>query len=155
MLLFISHHTCSTAQVKTQSVNTQNETTELENTRQEVPSTDSHGKYVRVANWEEHAPNENPIELATQKVKNVAIHEDDDMVESSLLKELSNSYWRTQSEIKTAKSQNNLVLLEELEINSLSFRRNYVSLYETLDPSMVGIEQVKLYYSFKKDFDNE
>ena len=77
------------------------------------------------------------------------------IAESSLLKEISNSYWRTQTEIKTAKSQNNLVLLEELETNSLSFRMNYVSLYETLDASMVGVEQVKLYYSFKKDFDNE
>jgi hypothetical protein len=74
---------------------------------------------------------------------------------SSELKELSNSYWRTQVEIKEAKSQNNLVLLEELELNSLNHRLEYISVFESLEETNVSIEQEKLYYSFKKDFDNE
>jgi hypothetical protein len=85
----------------------------------------------------------------------VVIQEKEQMAGSPLLKEVSNSYWRTQAEIKTAKSHNNLVLLEELEDNSLTYRLNYISLYESIDPSNVGVEQVKLYYSFKKDFENE
>jgi len=155
VLLFISHHKYSTAQVKSNQNNNNTKTTELESTRQEVPSASSQGNFVRVSGWDENHSNENAIELPIQKVKNVAPHGGGQIAESSLLKEISNSYWRTQTEIKTAKSQNNLVLLEELETNSLSFRMNYVSLYETLDASMVGVEQVKLYYSFKKDFDNE
>jgi hypothetical protein len=74
---------------------------------------------------------------------------------SSELKELSNSYWRTQAEIKEAKSQNNLVLLEELEINSRNYRLNYISVFENLEETNASIEQEKLYHSFKKDFNNE
>ena len=74
---------------------------------------------------------------------------------SSELKELSNSYWRTQTEIKEAKSQNNLVLLEELEINSRNYRLNYISVFENLEETNASIEQEKLYHSFKKDFNNE
>ena len=154
MLLFISHHTCSTAQVKSNQ-NNNTKTTELENTRQEIPGSDLQGKYVRVSDWNENPSTQPSTEFATQKVKNVAFQEEDEIVESSLLKEISNSYWRTQAEIKTAKSQNNMVLLEELEENSLSHRLNYISLYESIDYSNVGVEQVNLYYSFKKDFDNE
>ena len=155
MLLFISHHTYSTAQVKSNQNNNDTKTTELESTRQEVPSASSQGNFVRVSGWDENHSNENAIELPIQKVKNVAIQEKEQMAGSPLLKEVSNSYWRTQAEIKTAKSQNDLVLLEELEENSLVYRLNYISLYESIDPSNVGVEQVKLYYSFKKDFENE
>ena len=154
MLLFISHHTYSTAQVKSNQ-NNNTKTTELESTRQEVPSASSQGNFVRVSGWDENHSNENAIELPIQKVKNVAIQEKEQMAGSPLLKEVSNSYWRTQAEIKTAKSQNDLVLLEELEENSLVYRLNYISLYESIYPSNVGVEQVKLYYSFKKDFENE
>ena len=154
VLLFISHHTYSTAQVKSNQ-NNNTKTTELESTRQEVPSASSQGNFVRVSGWDENHSNENAIELPIQKVKNVAIQEKEQMAGSPLLKEVSNSYWRTQAEIKTAKSQNDLVLLEELEENSLVYRLNYISLYESIDPSNVGVEQVKLYYSFKKDFENE
>ena len=155
MLLFISQHTYSTAQVKSNQNNNDTKTTELESTRQEVPSASSQGNFVRVSGWDENHSNENAIELPIQKVKNVAIQEKEQMAGSPLLKEVSNSYWRTQAEIKTAKSQNDLVLLEELEENSLVYRLNYISLYESIDPSNVGVEQVKLYYSFKKDFENE
>ena len=155
VLLFISHHTYSTAQVKSNQNNNDTKTTELESTRQEVPSASSQGNFVRVSGWDENHSNENAIELPIQKVKNVAIQEKEQMAGSPLLKEVSNSYWRTQAEIKTAKSQNDLVLLEELEENSLVYRLNYISLYESIDPSNVGVEQVKLYYSFKKDFENE
>ncbi|MDC0296989.1 hypothetical protein OAK92_00295 [Crocinitomicaceae bacterium] len=159
VLLFISHHTCSTAQVKTnQTIN--NKTTELENTRQKTPGVQSQGKYVRVSDWVDNPSTESPsiqtpLGQVNQKVKNVVIQEKEQMAGSPLLKEVSNSYWRTQAEIKTAKSQNNLVLLEELEDNSLTYRLNYISLYESIDPSNMGVEQVKLYYSFKKDFENE
>ena len=155
VLLFISHHTYSTAQVKSNQNNNDTKTTELESTRQEVPSASSQGNFVRVSGWDENHSNENAIELPIQKVKNVAIQEKEQMAGSPLLKEVSDSYWRTQAEIKTAKSQNDLVLLEELEENSLVYRLNYISLYESIDPSNVGVEQVKLYYSFKKDFENE
>lgn len=160
MLLFISHHTCSTAQVKINQTNNNTKTTELENTRQEIPEAQSQGKYVRVSDWEENPSTESPskqtpLNQVNQKVKNVSIQEKEQMSGSPLLKEASNSYWRTQAEIKTAKSQNDLVLLEELEENSLVYRLNYISLYESIDPSNVGVEQVKLYYSFKKDFENE
>ena len=74
---------------------------------------------------------------------------------NSELKELSNAYWRTQTEIKEAKSQNDLILLEELEINSKNYRLNYISVFESIDETNASIEQEKLYYSFKKDFDNE
>lgn len=154
MLLFISHHTCSTAQVKTnQTIN--NKTTELENARQKILGAQSEGKYVRVSDWVDNPSTQTPLGQVNQKNKNVAIQEKEQMAGSPLLKEVSNSYWRTQAEIKTAKSQNNLVLLEELEVNSLTYRLNYISLYESIDPSNVGVEQVKLYYSFKKDFENE
>lgn len=155
VLLFISHHTCSTAQVKTKQNNLNTKTTELEDKRQVIPSAHSQGKYVHLSDRDENKANENQKEPVTQKVKNLAIQEEDQIEESPLLKEISNSYWRTQAEIKTAKSQNNLILLEELEKNSLSYRLNYISLYESIDSSNMGIEQVKLYYSFKKDFDNE
>ena len=154
MLLFISNHTCSTAQVKTnQTIN--NKTTELENARQKILGAQSEGKYVRVSDWVDNPSTQTPLGQVNQKNKNVAIQEKEQMAGSPLLKEVSNSYWRTQAEIKTAKSQNNLVLLEELEVNSLTYRLNYISLYESIDPSNVGVEQVKLYYSFKKDFENE
>lgn len=160
MLLFISHHTCSTAQVKTNQKNNNSKITELENTRQEVPVAQSQGKYVRVSDWGESPSIDSKsikptIEQPNQRVKNVAIQEAEDIAEHSLLKEISNSYWRTQADIKIAKSQNNLVLLEELEENSMSYRLNFISLYESIDPENVGVEQEKLYYSFKKDFDNE
>ena len=160
MLLFISHHTYSTAQVKSNQNNNNTKTTELENTRQEIPEAQSQGKHVRVSDWEENPSTESPstqtpLNQVNQKVKNVSIQEKEQMSGSPLLKEASNSYWRTQAEIKTAKSQNDLVLLEELEENSLVYRLNYISLYESIDLSNVGVEQVKLYYSFKKDFENE
>lgn len=160
VLLFISHHTCSTAQGKSNQNNNNTKTTELESTRQEVPSASSQGNFVRVSDWVDNPSTESPstqipLGQANQKVKNLAVQEEDQTEESPLLKEVSNSYWRTQAEIKTAKSQNNLVLLEELEENSLVYRLNYISLYESIDPSNVGVEQVKLYYSFKKDFENE
>ena len=85
------------------------------------------------------------------KSKSTPLKEDS----NSGLNELSNAYWRTQTEIKEAKSQNDLILLEELEINSLTHRSGYITVFESLDASDVSVEQVKLYHSFKKDFDNE
>lgn len=85
------------------------------------------------------------------KSKSTPLKEDS----NSGLNELSNAYWRTQTEIKEAKSQNDLILLEELEINSKNYRLNYISVFESIDETNASIEQEKLYYSFKKDFDNE
>lgn len=72
------------------------------------------------------------------------------------LKEISNSYWYTQREIKMAKLDNNLILLDQLESNSLSQRLNYISVFESLNSSEdVSPEQISLYHSFKKDFEDE
>ena len=91
MLLFISHHTCSTAQVKTKQNNLNTKTTELEDKRQVIPSAHSRGKYVHLSDRDENKANENQKEPVTQKVKNLAIQEEDQIEESPLLKEISNS----------------------------------------------------------------
>lgn len=75
---------------------------------------------------------------------------------NSELKEISNSYWYTQKEIKLAKLDNNLILLDQLESNSLTQRLNYISVFENLNSTEdVGPEQISLYHSFKKDFEDE
>ena len=94
-------------------------------------------------------------QILQTKVRNQSISTPLKEDSNSELNELSNAYWRTQTEIKEAKSQNNLILLEELEVNSLTHRSDYITVFESLDASEVNVEQVKLYNSFKKDFDNE
>ncbi|RCL73219.1 MAG: hypothetical protein DBW72_05445 [Flavobacteriales bacterium] len=72
------------------------------------------------------------------------------------LKEISNSYWYTQKEIKKAKLDNNLILIDQLESNSLSQRLSYISVFESLNSTEdVSPEQISLYHSFKKDFEDE
>lgn len=93
-------------------------------------------------------------QLQQNKVKNTAgtVNKKKQVSE---LNEISSAYWSTQNEIKKAKTQNDLQLLEELELNSLAQRMDYVSRFESIDASTVSAEQVKLYHSFKKDFTNE
>lgn len=73
----------------------------------------------------------------------------------SRLEAISNAYWETQSKIKKAKSQNDFVLKESHEQNSLNQRKEYVSVFESLDREEISAEQTKLYQLFKKDFNHE
>ena len=73
----------------------------------------------------------------------------------SRLEAISNAYWETQTKIKKAKSQNDFVLKESHEKNSLNQRKEYVSVFESFDREEVSAEQTKLYQLFKKDFNHE
>ena len=91
-------------------------------------------------------------QIPQNKVKNQASNIFNDDNSNAVLKEISNSYWRTQEEIKEAKTQNNLSLLEELETNSLEQRAQYIYVFENLETGKTSTEQDNLYHSFKKDF---
>ena len=99
----------------------------------------------------------NPNGFITQnKVKSTRKNIPNEDYYNSELKEISNSYWYTQKEIKLAKLDNNLILLDQLESNSLSQRLNYISVFESLNSTEdVSPEQISLYHSFKKDFEDE
>lgn len=155
LLLSISPYTCSTVQA--QKKTNINQKTPVEQPSRKLSSVDSirMTKYARA-----NSPGQNVIETTPPqqeliKLKTSANQLSSQYQESTILKELSNSYWRTQSEIKKAKAQNNLPLLEELELNSLTHRLNYITAFESIGNSFVSEEQVKLYHSFKKDFSNE
>lgn len=159
MLLFLFIHSGIEAQNSKSLTEKNNPTQKFKKPVRTVSPVDSIGfkQYVKVnsivnepkkqAETANHIPQNNvKSQLKGTPVKHYS---------NSELKELSNSYWRTQAEIKTAKSQNNLVLLEELEINSRNYRLNYISVFESTDETNASIEQEKLYHSFKKDFNNE
>ena len=94
--------------------------------------------------------------IPQNKVKNLANAMPEEDFSNGELNEIANSYWRTQEEIKIAKSENNLVLLEELEANSTMHREHYISVFESLGSTEdVSAEQQTLYSSFKKDFNDE
>ena len=94
--------------------------------------------------------------ITQNKVKSTRKNIPNEDYYNSELKEISNSYWYTQKEIKLAKLDNNLILLDQLESNSLSQRLNYISVFESLNPTEdVSPEQISLYHSFKKDFEDE
>ena len=98
-----------------------------------------------------------PNSFITQnKVKSTRKNIPNEDYYNSELKEISNSYWYTQKEIKLAKLDNNLILLDQLESNSLIQRLNYISVFESLSSTEdISPEQISLYHSFKKDFDDE
>lgn len=154
LLLLISHFTCSTVKAQKQ---TNLQKTPIEQPSRKLVSVDS----IRMSNYaraNSASQKEKEIKSPQQdliKLKTVATEKSNLNNEPVVLKELSNSYWRTQSEIKKAKTQNNLSLLKELEMNSLTHRLNYIAAFESIDNSIVSQEQVKLYHSFKKDFSNE
>lgn len=112
-------------------------------------------KYARTTIASQPAVENKPSLKEIQKVKSVSPQSDSQNLESDILMKLSDSYWKTQGEIKAAKTSNNLSLLEELEITSKENRLNYIEAFESIDNSIVSPEQVKLYHSFKKDFTDE
>jgi hypothetical protein len=94
--------------------------------------------------------------ITQNKVKSTRKNIPDEDYYNSELKEISNSYWYTQKEIKLAKLDNNLILLDQLESNSLTQRLNYIFVFESLNSTEdISPEQISLYYLFKKDFDDE
>ena len=94
--------------------------------------------------------------ITQNKVKSTRKNIPNEDYYNSELKEISNSYWNTQKEIKLAKLDNNLLLLDQLETNSLSQRLNYISVFESLSSTEdISPEQISLYHSFKKDFEDE
>lgn len=155
LLLSISPYTCSTAQAQKKTNFIQK--TPVEQPSRKLSSVDSirMTKYARATSSGQNVIDTKPPQKELIKLKTVANQQSSQYQESAVLKELSNSYWRTQSEIKEAKSQHNFPLLEELELNSLTHRLNYIAEFESIDNSIVSQEQVKLYHSFKKDFSNE
>jgi hypothetical protein len=159
VLLFLFLHGGTQAQKSKVLTENSNQTQKIEKSVRTVSPVDSVSLQRNVkANYFGNEP-KNQAETSNYIPQNKVINQSKSTpvkdYSSSELKELSNSYWRTQVEIKEAKSQNNLVLLEELELNSLNHRLNYISVFESTDETNVSIEQEKLYYSFKKDFDNE
>lgn len=112
-------------------------------------------KYARTSIASQKEVENKPSLKEIQKVKNVSHQANSQNLESYILKKLSNLYWKTQGEIKAAKINNNLSLLEELEITSKENRLNYIEAFESIDNSTINPEQVKLYHSFKKDFTDE
>jgi len=153
VLLFLFFHSGIKAQNSKSLTEKSNQTQKFEKTPK-IVSPDDPIEFERGVN-EQKKQEEISNQILQTKVKNKSkstpLKEDS----NSGLNELSNAYWRTQTEIKEAKSQNDLILLEELEINSLTHRSDYIIVFESLDASEVSVEQVKLYNSFKKDFDNE
>ena len=73
----------------------------------------------------------------------------------SELDEIASAYWRVQTEIKNAKLNNDLKLIEELEINSVKYRKRYISAFEDQGNPNSDPEIQKLYLQFKKDFIHE
>jgi len=159
VLLFLFIHSGIKAQKSKSLTENKNQKQKIEKTERVVSPVDSKtlvrsvnvNSFVNEPKKQEERLNYIPQNKVINQSKSTPVK----YYSSSELKELSNSYWRTQAEIKEAKSQNNLVLLEELEINSRNHRLNYISVFEGIDKTNASIEQEKLYHSFKKDFDNE
>ena len=129
----------------------------IEHATRKLVSVDSirMNKYARTSIASQKEAENKPSLKEIQKVKNVSHQANSQNLESDILKKLSNLYWKTQGEIKAAKINNNLSLLEELEITSKENRLNYIEAFESIDNSTINPEQVKLYHSFKKDFTDE
>ena len=158
VLLSISLYTSSTAQKNIEHSITSPQTEINKNERMRIP-TDSirSAKLVKVNNSikKEDLKETQLILIENQKVKKTTPIIIKESKKTTPLEELSNTYWQTQSEIKIAKTENNLMLLQSLEQNSKEVRLGYISVFESSDPSIFNAEQIKLYESFKKDFINE
>ena len=95
------------------------------------------------------------VQLENKKVTHRSAVKQIEVTDVSRLEAISNAYWETQTKIKKAKSQNDFVLKESHEQNSLNQRKEYVSVFESFDREEISAEQTKLYQLFKKDFNHE
>ena len=155
LLVLIFYFKCSNIQAQKNTNSSQKVI--IENATRKLVSVDSirMNKYARTSIGSQQEAENKPSLKEIQKVKNVSHQANSQNLESDILKKLSNLYWKTQGEIKAAKINNNLSLLEELEITSKENRLNYIEAFESIDNSTINPEQVKLYHSFKKDFTDE
>ena len=155
LLVLIFYFKCSNIQAQKNTNSSQKVI--IENATKKLVSVDSirMNKYARTTNGSQQEAENKPSLKETQKVKSVSHQANSQNLESDILKKLSNLYWKTQGEIKVAKTNNNLSLLEELEITLKENRLNYIEAFESIDNSTISPEQVKLYHSFKKDFTDE
>ena len=155
LLVLIFYFKCSNIQAQKNTNSSQKVI--IENATRKLVSVDSirMNKYARTSIASQKEAENKPSLKEIQKVKNVSHQANSQNLESDILKKLSNLYWKTQGEIKAAKINNNLSLLEELEITSKENRLNYIEAFESIDNSTINSEQVKLYHSFKKDFTDE
>lgn len=155
ILLLIFYFKCSSIQAQKNTTSSQKVI--IESSSRKLVSVDSirMNKYARASIESQQAVDNKPSLKEIQKVKSVSHQSNSENLESDILKKLSDSYWKTQGEIKVAKINNNLSLLEELEITSKENRLNYIEAFESIDNSIISPEQVKLYHSFKKDFTDE
>jgi hypothetical protein len=155
ILLLIFYFKCSNIQA--QKNTTLSQKVIIESSSRKLISVDSirMNKYARASIESQQVVDNKPSLKEIQKVKSVSHQSNSENLESDILKKLSDSYWKTQGEIKAAKTSNNLSLLEELEITSKENRLNYIEAFESIDNSTISPEQVKLYHSFKKDFTDE
>ena len=155
LLVLIFYFKCSNIQAQKKTNSSQKVI--IEHATRKLVSVDSirMNKYARTSIASQKEAENKPSLKEIQKVKNVSHQANSQNLESDILKKLSNLYWKTQGEIKAAKINNNLSLLEELEITSKENRLNYIEAFESIDNSTINPEQVKLYHSFKKDFTDE
>ena len=155
LLVLIFYFKCSNIQAQKNTNSSQKVI--IEHATRKLVSVDSirMNKYARTSIASQKEAENKPSLKEIQKVKNVSHQANSQNLESYILKKLSNLYWKTQGEIKAAKINNNLSLLEELEITSKENRLNYIEAFESIDNSTINPEQVKLYHSFKKDFTDE
>lgn len=155
LLVLIFYFKCSNIQAQKNTNSSQKVI--IEHATRKLVSVDSirMNKYARTSIASQKEAENKPSLKEIQKVKNVSHQANSQNLESDILKKLSNLYWKTQGEIKAAKINNNLSLLEELEITSKENRLNYIEAFESIDNSTINSEQVKLYHSFKKDFTDE
>ena len=155
LLVLIFYFKCSNIQAQKNTNSSQKVI--IEHATKKLVSVDSirMNKYARTSIASQKEAENKPSLKEIQKVKNVSHQANSQNLESDILKKLSNLYWKTQGEIKAAKINNNLSLLEELEITSKENRLNYIEAFESIDNSTINPEQVKLYHSFKKDFTDE
>ena len=155
LLVLIFYFKCSNIQAQKNTNSSQKVI--IEHATRKLVSVDSirMNKYARTSIASQKEAENKPSLKEIQKVKNVSHQANSQNLESDILKKLSNLYWKTQGEIKAAKINNNLSLLEELEITSKENRLNYIEAFESIDNSTINPEQVKLYHSFKKDFTDE
>ena len=114
LLILIFYFKCSSIQAQKNTNSSQKVI--VENATKKLVSVDSirMNKYARTTNGSQQEV-ENKPSLKTQKVKSVSHQANSQNLESDILKKLSNLYWKTQGEIKAAKTNNNLLLLEELK----------------------------------------
>ena len=155
LLVLIFYFKCSNIQAQKNTNSSQKVI--IEHATRKLVSVDSirMNKYARTSIASQKEAENKPSLKEIQKVKNVSHQANSQNLESDILKKLSNLYWKTQGEIKAAKINNNLSLLEELEITSKENRLNYIEAFESIDNSTINPEQVKLYHSFKKDFTDD